>query len=113
MKLTNASRNIVLADSVEVAQTFSSRTRGLLGRVMMPPGTALVIRPCNSIHTFFMQFPIDVMFVSSAGVIVGILKNLPPWRLSPLLWQSAYVIELPAGVLAATSTQSGDQILIL
>lgn len=110
MQITNISKGRLIADKVEVAQSFFARGKGLMGRTSLPVGFAMVILPEWSIHTFFMRVPIDVLFVDKAHMVVGVRHAMPPSRpfagVSPL--KGHYVIELPAGVLAATGTAVGD-----
>jgi len=68
----------------EVAETFRERTKGLLGRDGLTPGTGLLIRKCNCIHTFFMRFAIDATFLDRDGKVVKVVRNIPPWR--PWIW---------------------------
>ncbi|KAB8140512.1 DUF192 domain-containing protein [Chloroflexia bacterium SDU3-3] len=114
MQIRNETRGTLIADKVELARTFWSRGRGLMGRASLPEGFALIIYPEWSIHTFFMRLPIDVLFVDKANVIVGLQHRMPPSRpfagVSPA--KGRYVVELPAGVLEATGTQVGDTIAI-
>ena len=70
-------------------------------------GSAIVIAPSNAIHTFFMQFSIDALFVRRDGVVVKVRRNIPPWRLAAALWAYA-VIELPGGTLTGDDAQIGD-----
>ena len=88
--------NVVLARYVELADSFFSRAKGLLGRSSLPPQSGLLIRPCNSIHTFFMQFAIDVLFLDGQGQVLKIQRNLVPWRLVWPVWRAVQVLELPA-----------------
>lgn len=67
-----------------------------------------MIRPCNSIHTFFMQFPIDVLFMDQNNRVVKCLPNLRAWRLSAVYFGASYTIELPAGIIRESLTQEGD-----
>jgi len=108
VEIINSTRGGVLAHSATIAQSFSSRLTGLLGREHLPEGEGLIIDPCNSIHTFFMRFPIDVLFVDRGGRVVRRLEAMKPWRVSGIYFQAQKVIELPTGVLAATSTREGD-----
>ncbi|MDA8194635.1 MAG: DUF192 domain-containing protein [Thermaerobacter sp.] len=89
----------VLAEHATLANTFWSRFRGLMGRSTLLPGTAFVFPRTNAIHTFFMRFPIDVVFVDREGRIVRIVKRVPPWRMGPVAWSAAWTVELPAGTL--------------
>jgi uncharacterized membrane protein (UPF0127 family) len=74
----------------------------------MPEGAALILAPCWSIHTWFMRFPIDVLFVSRTGTVLGARHALAPWRLA--LRPGAFaVIELAAG--AAAGIEPGHKIV--
>ena len=87
-----------------------SRLVGLLGRGSLPPGEALVIDPCSSVHTAFMRFPIDVLYVSRDGEVLKIAASMKPFRASAMARARCYVIELPSGTAAGTNTAVGDQL---
>jgi uncharacterized membrane protein (UPF0127 family) len=110
----NQTRDRLLAEHGEVARSFMARGRGLMGRVGLRESYALIIYPEWSIHTFFMRVPIDVLFVDRADRVVGLRVAMPPSRpfagVSPL--RGRYVIEMPAGVIAATGTAVGDQLVL-
>ncbi|MBU0709888.1 MAG: DUF192 domain-containing protein [Candidatus Omnitrophica bacterium] len=110
MKIINKTKNIVLAEEAGVADNPFRRIKGLLGKKGLNRGEALVIRPCNSIHTFFMRFPIDVLFVSKDNRVVKAISCLKSFRLSAVYFSASFVIELPSGVIQSTSTQEGDSI---
>lgn len=112
VRVVNQTRRAVLASRCEVARTFFSRGRGLLGRTSLPEGSGLLIEPCNSIHMLFMRFPIDAIFVDRYGNVVALYPSLPPWHLYAGHRYARYVLELPAGVIATTQTAIGDQIVI-
>jgi uncharacterized membrane protein (UPF0127 family) len=105
----NVSRNAVLARHVQMASSLRTRFIGLLGRASLGEDEGLYLKPCRSIHTFFMRFTIDVLFLDARGV-VSAKTTLPPWRLSRWEPRAAAVLELPAGTLARTRTEIGDQI---
>jgi uncharacterized membrane protein (UPF0127 family) len=86
-----------LCESVEMADNLVTRFRGLLGRRQLPPTNALWLRPCNSIHTFFMKFSIDVLFLDKENRIIDIARNIPPYRVLSPRWRAASVIEMSAG----------------
>ena len=109
-RVSNRTRGAVLGDLVEEARSFAHRFVGLMGRKSLPFGQGLHIVPCNSIHTFFMRIPIDVVFLDRQGVIVKQLSALPPWRATSVYFQSRSVLELPAGVLEASGTREGDRL---
>ena len=71
-----------------------------MGRQDIAPGHGLWIEPCNSIHMFFMRFAIDVLFLDREGKVKRVLLTLKPWRVSPIVFSSRTVVELPAGTLA-------------
>ena len=109
MPLINERTGEVIADMVEVARTRRERRRGLLGRDGMPRGSALVLTPCNAIHTVGMRFPIDVAFVDRGGRVRRIVRQLPPTRISLCLGAKT-TIECPSGQLEEIRLQVGDQI---
>ncbi len=108
MRIINLTRQRVLADQALVAEGFFLRLVGLLNRKKLNPGEGLILKPCNSIHTFLMRFTIDVLFVDKANSVLKIVPLLKPFHLTYIYPNSAFVIELPAGVIKATSTQQGD-----
>lgn len=111
MRLINKTKNITLAEEVIIADTFLKRIKGLLGKKEFKKGSALVIKPCNSIHTFFMRFPIDVLFVSRDNRVVKIIYRLVPFRLTPIYFSAFFAIELPAGTLSLDSVEKNDFLL--
>lgn len=112
MQVINQSNNSVLATDAVIANTVFKRMKGLLGRREFQGGQALVIKPCNSVHTLFMRFPIDVLFLDSNNRIVKAIANMKPFRISGIYFQASFVIELPSGTLEKTSTSAGDILLL-
>jgi hypothetical protein len=109
MKISNLTRQTVLARHVEVADQASTRRKGLLGRNDLPSGDALWIVPCESVHTFFMRFSIDIVYLDRDLKVRKARSNVAPWRLSACL--SAHsVIELASGTIQSTRTRQGDQL---
>ena len=111
MTLWNVRTGAPLVTRLETAFDSKSRNRGLLGRTSLQPGHALVLAPCNSVHTFFMKFAIDVVFVGRDGTVRRIASALRPWRvaISP---RSFAVIETAAGVIGTSGTCPGDRLAI-
>lgn len=107
-RLVNARNGAVLAERVETAGSLWERLRGLLGRPGLPPGDALRIEPCTSIHTFFMRFPIDAAFLRGDGTVLRAISDLRPFRATRIYPAAAMVVELPAGTLGRTGTVAGD-----
>ena len=109
--IRNATRNTGLAQRAAEATSLWARTRGLLGRRALQAGAGLLIQPCSSIHTWFMRFPIDVMFVDQERRIVKTSRGLRPYRFSGVLTRQASVLELPAGVIEHSGGRPGDQLV--
>lgn len=105
--LENVRTQRVVADQLLTAFDSTSRRHGLLGRDGLPDGSALIIAPSNAVHTFFMRFPIDILFVRRDGSVVKIRSAVAPWRIAGSLRAFA-VIELRAGSLAQSDTAAGD-----
>jgi len=76
--------------------------KGLLGRDGMEAGEGLYIRPCSSIHSFFMKFLFDAAFVDGDGKVLHVIRAMKPWRISRIVVGAVGVVELPAGVLEGT-----------
>lgn len=109
LQVKNLTRQTVLAISLEVADSGAKRNKGLLGRKELSPGEGLWILPCQSVHTFGMQFAIDLVYLDRKHRIRKVRSNVPPWRISACL--SAHsVIELPSGTIRETGTRPGNVI---
>jgi uncharacterized protein len=112
MLLVNARSDETIASDVELALTRSQRRQGLLGRKTFEPSAALVISPCWSIHTAFMRFAIDVLFIDPGGRVMRVVRNMPPWRIA-VAPRAHAVIELPAGSLDGQDLKVGDEIRLV
>jgi uncharacterized membrane protein (UPF0127 family) len=99
-----------LASNVTLADTLPARLRGLLGKDRLPEGDGLLIRPCKGIHTFFMKFPIDAVFLDRDNLVVALFRSLPPNRITPVYLKAVSVLELPAGTLE-TEIAMGERII--
>jgi uncharacterized membrane protein (UPF0127 family) len=111
--IVNHTRGTVIATQVEVAASFWARGKGLIGRKSLPDGFGLVIRPCGSIHMFFMSIPLDVLHVDKEGRVLRVLAGIKPWRLGPIVPRGKWVVELPHGTAARSGTQVGDVIALV
>lgn len=101
----------MIASRVERADTWRLRSKGLLGRSGMEPDEGLWIIPCAMIHTFFMKFSIDVLFLDKKLHVRKVIENLGPWRVSPWVFSASSVLELPGGRLKG-SVAVGDELEI-
>jgi hypothetical protein len=110
VRVINVTRNALLAERADLADSFLARVRGLLGRSTLATGEGLVVRPCNAVHTLGMAFPIDVVHLDVDSRVLRIVANLRPWRLGSVVRGSRVVVELPAGTVTAAGTRPGDVI---
>ena len=97
----------LLADQVAVADGLWSRFCGLMLRRELPQGHGIALRPCSSVHMFFMRFPLDVLFVDGDGRVLRVLDSLRPWRVSSIVRGAKGAIELPAGTAARSGVVPG------
>lgn len=102
--------NAVLVPNLEVAAGFWARTKGLIGRRDLPEDRGLLILRCNSIHTFFMKFAIDLVFVDRDMKVRKTYSSVPPRRLVLPVWGASSVIELRAGFLNNHPVNVGEQL---
>lgn len=112
MKAVSARRSQTqekLLREVRVADTFWERFRGLMFKGSLP-GDGLLIRPCRSIHMFFMRFPIDAVFLDKHNRVVAIEPALRPWTVSAYHRKAGSVLELPAGSAAGLGLETGERL---
>ncbi|OGV62542.1 MAG: hypothetical protein A2498_15650 [Lentisphaerae bacterium RIFOXYC12_FULL_60_16] len=98
---------LCIAD-LERAETFASRLIGLLGRKELPAGSGLLLQPAGSIHTFGMQFSIDVIQLDVDGRVIRRVQGVRPYRMVPACWRVRRVIEVQSGWLDPDGIQTGD-----
>ena len=109
--MRNLTRDVVLADAAEIADTSAKRRTGLLKQTGLQPGEGLWIVPCESVHSFFMKFTIDVIYLDRKHRVKKVRSEMVPWRISGCLTAHS-VLELPAGTISRTGTLKGDQLEI-
>src|SRR5262245_52938671 len=109
MLLINARTSMAVASVVELAVTRTDRRRGLLGRDALDLSAGIMLAPCLAVHTAFMRFPIDVVFVDREGVVRKIVRDLKPWRIaaSPRAYAA---VELAAGI--ERDVMPGDRLFL-
>lgn len=113
MQLVNLTNGAVLANHIEVAANFKKRLKGLIGRSALNHEAAFILLPCNSIHTCFMNFSIDVLFLDKEATVLLALERMKPFRFSSVIPRSYMVVELPAGCVAATGTGAGHRLQLI
>ena len=110
MTLTSQRTQKVLIPNLHVAATTWARMQGLIGRSSLPINEALLIPRCNSVHTFFMRFAIDLVFVDAQMVVRKVVPNVKPRRVLLPVWQAKHVIEFSAGFLEINPIQIGERL---
>jgi uncharacterized protein len=104
-------RGPVVCEQGELAVTPWTRTKGLLGRSGLGPEEGLWIQPTNSIHMFFMRFPIDVVYAAADGRVLKLVRGIGPWRVS-FCRGAKVALELPVGTIEGTGVTVGDHLVI-
>lgn len=112
MTFANETRGTCLAAHGRAARSMWARTKGLLGTNSLEPGDGLLIEPCNSIHSFWMRYPFDAVFINREGIVLHTISRMKPFRLSKHVFGARAVLELPAGTIEATGTRRGDRVRI-
>ncbi|QCJ41715.1 DUF192 domain-containing protein [Bacillus sp. S3] len=112
MKVVNLTNGAELAIYVSTADTFFKRLKGLMFSKSLPAGHGLLIQPCQSIHTFFMKYSIDVLYLSKDLEIVGMDETVQPAKVGKIRKKAYSVLELPAGTIQKTETKIGNYITI-
>jgi uncharacterized membrane protein (UPF0127 family) len=109
MLVRNDTRKTLVAEFAEIADSSTTRQRGLLGRNGLANGEGLWIVPCEAVHTLGMRFPIDVLYLDRKRKVRKVRRVLMPWRFSMCLVAHS-VLELPAGTADRSQTEPGDQL---
>lgn len=109
--IVNRTRGEVVCEKAEIADTPWTRLRGLLGRSELPPGSGMLLRPSPSIHSAFMRFEFDAIFLDAEMRVVRIAERIPAWRARAAKGARA-VLELSAGEAARRGVQVGDELAV-
>jgi uncharacterized protein len=104
--IVRTAEGVVVCERCELAKSFHTRLRGLMGRKELAPGEGLWLRPSASIHTAFMRFPIDVVFLDGNDVVIRVVDYLGPWRMAGARGARS-VLELAAGEAEHRGATSG------
>jgi uncharacterized protein len=110
MKVVNLSNGAELANEITKAYHFFARLKGLMFSKSLPEGHGLHIKPCRSIHTFFMSYPIDVLYLNKDFEIVGLQESFQPSKIGQVFKNGYSVLELPVGTVKKTGSKIGDKI---
>ena len=109
-RVENITRGTLIGSAIDSAETSAARRTGLLKHSSLDEGGGLWIVPCESVHTFFMKFPIDLVYLDRQHRVRSVVRGLVPWRISACLAAHS-ILELPIGTVDRTNTQRGDQIV--
>lgn len=112
MQLYNASNKSVISSQVLTAHSFFARLKGLLGRDGLDKDTCMVIYPCNSVHTCFMKFAIDVIFLDRSHKVLKVMADIKPFKASPIVGRAYYVVEMASRPNIKDIIHEGDQLEI-
>lgn len=110
--IVNVTRRTVICDDATIADRVLSRVRGLLGRTEMRRGEGLLLSPAPSIHTAFMRFPIDAIFLNRELRVIKLVPSMKPWRAAAARDAHA-VLELEAGAISRRGVRVGDELQVL
>ena len=112
MRLIKMDSNTIIAEKVFVAESFWQRLKGLLGRTELSAHETMWIQRCDSIHTFFMKFPIDVVFVDKKLKVCSVRTNVKPWRLASSYWCASSVFEFASPNPEVKNLKKGDLLYV-
>jgi len=110
-RLVNERTGSVVAREIELASDSRTRNRGLLGRSGIADESVMIIAPCNAIHTFFMRFTIDVVFVDRQGRVLKLCRFVHPWRVRTAIRAFA-ALELNGGSIDRLEIAASDRLAI-
>ena len=111
-RIIDETRGTVVAKDLRLADGLWSRFWGLMGRKALPNDAGLLLKPSSSIHTAFMRFPIDIVFLDRSLRVVKVVPELKPFRVSVAFGGAHSALELNAGAAAQAGVETGDQLVM-
>ncbi len=108
MQVIDSLQGTVIAKDVSPAYSFSKRLKGLLFTSSLPRQSGIHIQPCQSVHTFWMQYPIDIIYLDVNQQIVGFEQNVAPGKIGQRFSQTHSVLELAAGRIQELAIEHGQ-----
>ena len=112
MIVRNRDNGAILGEAIEVASTAVQKAKGLLGRDCLEDGQGLLFKPASSLHTFFMQFPIDIIFTDRKGKVLKLAPAVRPFKLVAAPLRSSVALELPVGTIERSMTRAGHHLTV-
>lgn len=107
MKVQISYGDKIISKDILIADTLVTRLIGLMFKKSLVGAEGLLLNPCNSIHTFFMRYSLDIVFINSENRVVKIIREIKPWRMTWIYFRAKKTLELPAGKLP-TDLKEGD-----
>lgn len=108
MRIANRTRNTLLGSRIEAATSWWKRLKGFIGRPEPKMGEGILLLHCNAIHTWWMTFDLDVIFLDDKGRVLELVRALRPWKRTRRVPGARYVLEVPVGTIDVSGTQPGD-----
>lgn len=108
--ILNSTKNVTVTNTEEIANTFLKRLKGLLGRSHLPEKHGMLIYPCKQIHSYFMKFPFDAVFLTRDNRVIYFMEDVKPGKISPLIAKAFSVLELPAGTVRKSGIELNDKL---
>lgn len=108
VKVWNKTKESMILPKVYIAEGFFNRLRGLMGKKELDLDTGLLIRPCNSVHTFFMRFSIDIAFMNKDNQVCYIIHSMEKNKISPIVPKAFSIVEAPSGTFKGSNVEIGD-----
>ena len=99
MKIQISYGDKIISNNILIAETLVDRLIGLMFREKLVGSDGLLLNPCRSIHTFFMRYNLDIVFISSNNKVIKIIRDIKPWRMTWIYFRAHKTLELPSGKL--------------
>lgn len=113
LKIINKRNNELIGDKIISGDTMLLRFVGLMGKKSLNDGEGLLLIPCNSIHMMFMKISLDIVFINKNNTIIHLIENIKPWRISPIIFKSHSVLELPVNSIKSKDLKINDELEII
>jgi uncharacterized membrane protein (UPF0127 family) len=112
VRIFNQKNSKMIGSKINVATSIIDRTKGLMFSKNMNGQDGLLIRSCNSVHTCFMHYPIDIVFLDKNEKVVKCVKNKKPWRFTLFYLRASSTLELPVGAIEQFEINDEDQLRV-
>lgn len=112
MQVIDSVQGTVIANNVIPAYSFGKRLKGLLFTTSLPRKSGIHIQPCRSVHTYFMKYPIDIVYLDANQVVVGLEQVVAPGKRGLHFPNVNSVIELAAGRIEELTLKEGQKLNI-